>query len=196
MEFDDILKRRYSCRSYTNKEVNDKILLKILTNAVLAPNSGNLQAWRFIVVKDEAKREEIALACTNQKWMTQAPVHIIILEDLNYVKLHYKKRAELYCIQDSSLAASNIILTAASLNLDTCFVSAFNESMLSRILKIPEGLIPYGIITLGYSKDKPENKKRNSLDGVVFFESYGNKSQDKSIFPLSKFKSKLIKHTK
>jgi nitroreductase len=195
MEFDDVLKRRYSCRSYMNKEVNDKILLRILTNAVLAPNSGNLQAWRFIIVKDENKREEIAVACIDQKWMTQAPVHIIILEDLNYVKLHYKKRAELYCIQDSSLAAGNIMLTAASLNLDTCFVSAFDESMLNRILKIPEGLMPYCVITLGYSKDKAENKKRSSLDNMVFFESYGNKS-DKNIFPLSKLKSKLIKHTK
>ena len=211
MEFNEILKRRYSCRSYNNKKVKDDDLNLILNNAILAPNAGNLQAWRFIVVKDDVKREQIATACLQQKWMFQAPIHIIIAADVEYVKKNYGDKDQMYCIQDCTLAASNIILTATSLNLDTCFVSAFDKDMLKRALNIPENIIPYIVITLGYSDNNPEEKKRYNLSNMVFFDNYGSKMNDKSIFPLekqkqviqkqqrnlfNKIREKLIKHTK
>ena len=203
MDLDEILNRRFSCRAYKNKDVDDKRVLKILKNAMLSPNSGNIQAWRFIVVKNEGKREEIAIACLKQKWMTQAPVHIVILNDSKYSKAHYDKRGEIYGIQDCTLAASNMMLTASYLNLDTCFVSAFDEDMLKRALEIPKEVTPYVVITLGYGNEKQEGRKRYSYNINTFFEKYGNKEQGKGIFPLSKFKkdisnlkSKLVKHIK
>ncbi len=207
MELNELLKRRYSCRDYNKKKISEDDILKMLNNAVLAPNAGNLQSWKFVVISNETKKEEVAESCLEQKWMTKANVQIIVLEDLNYVKRHYGKRAELYCIQNSSLAASNIMITAASLNIDSCFVSAFDEEMLKRCLGISEGIVPYCVITLGYSNDKVEEKKRFALNNSVFFEKYGNKQLDKNILPLNetvkKLKSKigkkskkLIKHTK
>jgi len=189
MNLNEILKRRYSCRSYNNKEIKDKDLELILNNAVLAPNAGNIQAWRFVVVKDFKKREEVAIACLQQKWMTQAPIHIVICADLKYLKAHYHERGELYGIQDCTLAASNIMLTAASIGIDSCFISAFEEDMLKRALGIPDGIMPYVVITLGYSDDKPEEKKRYPLNMFVYFNNYGATTQDLSIFPV-KDKSK------
>ena len=47
------------------------------------------------------------------------------------------------------------------------------------------------ILTFGYSIEKAENKKRYTLDSVVYFNEYGNKSDDKGLFPLIKhFKKK------
>lgn len=193
MNFNDLLKRRYSCRTYTKKEIKDKDLAAILNNATLAPNAGNLQSWRFVVVKDQEKREQVATACLQQNWMAQAPVHIVISADLTYVKAHYSERSTLYAIQDCTLAASNILLTAASLGLDTCFVSAFDEDMLKRALAIPDTIMPYVVITLGYSNEKPEEKKRYHISTLTYFDSYGISQQDKSIFPLEKIKNKIIK---
>ena len=182
MEFNDVLKRRYSCRSYLNKEIHEKDIRHMLDNAIQAPNAGNLQPWRFIVVKNENKREEIANACLQQKWMTQAPLHIVIAGDLGYVKKHYGERGELYCIQDCTLAAGNILLTAASLKIDSCFVSAFDEDMLKRALDLPEHIKPYVVLTLGYSNLDVEEKKRYDINMVTSFEKFGDKQ--KSIFPL------------
>lgn len=200
MNLNEILKRRYSCRSYTNKNINDDKINEMLNNAILAPNAGNLQSWRFVVVKDENKREEIALACMQQKWMTQAPLHIVVLGDMGHLKKYYGNRAELYAIQDSALAAGNILITAASLDIDSCFISAFDEDMLKRCLNVPENIKPFVVLTLGYSNEKPEEKKRHHLSSLTFFESYGNSKQDKSIFPVKNksksFFNKLIKHAK
>ena len=192
MNFNDLLKRRYSCRAYLDKKVKDKDLTIILNNAILAPNAGNLQSWRFIVVKDKEKREEVAIACLQQNWMAQAPIFIVIMADLTYVNAHYGERSKLYAIQDCTLAAGNIILTAASLGLDSCFVSAFDEEMLKRALAIPNHIMPYVVVTLGYSNEKPEEKKRYHISTLTYFDSYGISQQDKSIFPLEKIKKKLF----
>ena len=172
-----------------------------------------------MVVKNENKRENIAIACLQQKWMTQAPVHIIIAADLSVMKKHYGERAEMYCIQDCTLAASNIMLTAADLDIDSCFVSAFDTEMLRRTVEFPENIIPYVVITLGYSNQRPEEKKRYGIRTSTFFETYSSllepyssRRQDNSMFPImtktqakmeqegkslmKKIKEKLVKHPK
>ena len=184
-----MLKRRYSCRSYIDKQIKDEDLALMLNNAILAPNAGNLQVWRFIVVKDKEKREKVAIACLQQKWMTQAPIQVVIAADLKYAKAHYGSRGETYAIQDCTLTASNILITAASLNIDSCFISAFDEDMLKRTLEIPNEIKPYIIITLGYSNEKPEEKKRYNLAMFTYFNNYGARMQDLSMFPV-KDKSK------
>ncbi len=200
MEFKEILNRRYSCKSYNDKEVKNNDVIQILENAILAPNAGNLQAWRFIIIRNEEKKQEVSIACLQQKWMNQASIFIAIAEDLEYVKLHYGKRSDLYCAQDSSLAASNIMSTAASLDLDSCFISAFDEGMLRNALSLPENLKPYCVITIGYGNKKSEEKKRRSLYDFVSFNTYGNKIQSKNSFSLKnktkKLVKKLTKHTK
>jgi len=197
MNLNETLKRRYSCRSYINKNIDDDKISELLNNAILAPNAGNLQSWRFVIVKEESKREEIATACLQQKWMVQAPLHIIILGDIGHLKKYYKERAELYSIQDCTLAAGNILITAASLDIDSCFISAFDEGMLKRALNVPENIKPFAVLALGYSNEKPEEKKRYDINTLTFFESYGNSRQDKSIFPIKNksksFFDKLIK---
>ena len=197
MNLNETLKRRYSCRSYINKNIDDDKISELLNNAILAPNAGNLQSWRFVIVKEESKREEIATACLQQKWMVQAPLHIIILGDIGHLKKYYKERAELYSIQDCTLAAGNILITAASLDIDSCFISAFDEGMLKRALNVPENIKPFAVLALGYSNEKPEEKKRYDINTLTFFESYGNSRQDKSIFPVKNksksFFDKLIK---
>ena len=197
MNLNETLKRRYSCRSYINKNIDDDKISELLNNAILAPNAGNLQSWRFVIVKEESKREEIATACLQQKWMVQAPLHIIILGDIGHLKKYYKERAELYSIQDCTLAAGNILITAASLDIDSCFISAFDEDMLKRALNVPENVKPFAVLALGYSNEKPEEKKRYDINTLTFFESYGNSRQDKSIFPIKNksksFFDKLIK---
>ena len=78
MEIADAIKQRCSVRKYKGKEVKIEDVLKLLNLAKEAPSSGNLQNWRFIVVTDEKKRKEISVACLNQSWMNEAPVHIVI----------------------------------------------------------------------------------------------------------------------
>jgi nitroreductase len=212
MDLFEVLEKRYSCRNYINKSINDEDIAKIINYASFAPSAGNLQQWQVIVVKNKEKRESLAIASLNQSWMKDAPIHLVILGNEEYVKKFYKVKGELYCKQDCAAFIENILLIATSLGIGSCWVGAFDNEMVKRELEIPDNLIPYSIITLGYSKEKnPNNKQRYRLWSFTFFDKYGNRSKDDSLIPMEKYipeikeksknifseiKNKLIKHSK
>jgi len=197
MDLFEVLEKRYSCREYLSRDVNDLDLSKILNYASFSPSAGNLQQWNLIVVKSKEKRESLAIASLNQSWMSQAPVHLVVLGNEEYVKKFYKIRGELYCKQDCAAFIQSILLIATDLGIDSCWVGAFDNEMLKRELEIPDNLVPYAIITLGYGKEKnPNHKNRYDINTFTFFEKYGNRSKDNSLLPLEKYVPEIQEKSK
>jgi len=191
MDLFKAIENRFSCRSYINKKIKENHLHKIMDAAIKAPNGGNLQAWRFIIVDDIIKKEELVKAALDQRWMSQAPILIVICGDLTNEKRFYKERAEEYLMQDCAVAAENLMLSATALKIRSCWVGAFDKNAVSRALKMPDNIVPYAIITLGYSDEKIKEKKRHGLDSVIYFNEFGNRDDGKGLFPLVKhFKKK------
>ena len=162
---------RFSCRTYKNKKISDKYLNRILEAGMNAPNAGNLQACNFIVIEKNEKKEDITKAALDQRWMMQAPLFVVICSDLKKLEKYYPDRHKLYAIQDTSLAAENIMIMAFSFDIKSCFISAFDEEAVRRILRLPDHVNPYCIITLGYSNEK-KSTKRNSLNYSLKINSY------------------------
>ena len=158
---------------YKNKKISDKDLNKILTAAINAPNAGNLQACKFILVDKQDIKEQLTKASLDQRWMTQAPIFIVVCSDLKKLKKYYPNKFKLYAIQDTSLASENLMIMAHALKIGSCFVSAFDEKSVKRILRLPDEVEAYCIITLGYPNEK-NTKKRSSLDLSLSFNRYGS----------------------
>jgi nitroreductase len=57
MELSEVMRTTFSCREWTDQPVSDETLHAILDMARFAPNGGNRQGWRVIVVKDRATRQ-------------------------------------------------------------------------------------------------------------------------------------------
>ena len=171
MNIKKAINERFSCRGYKSKRISDKDLNKILEAGINAPNAGNLQAWRFVVVNKEDVKEKITKASLDQRWMMQAPLFVVVCSDLKKLKTYYPDKFKLYAIQDTSIAAENMMLMAFSLNIKSCFISAFDEKAVKRILRLPDDTEAYAIITLGYSDEK-KSSKRNSLNYSLKFNSF------------------------
>ncbi|MAG52787.1 MAG: nitroreductase [Nanoarchaeota archaeon] len=185
METSKCIKERRSINNYLDKDVPLRLILELLDAAHQAPSSGNIQNWRFIIVKNKKTREEIAECCLSQTWMCQAPVHIVICSDREHISSFYEKHKNTYSIQNCAMAAQNLMLKAHSIKLGTCFVAGFSKMTMKRILEIKEGSEPEGIITVGYPAEKPTSK-RGLLENYTFFETYSNRRADKSLWPLNK----------
>jgi len=186
MDVFNVIKNRRSVRSFSDKGVGDEKIGKILEAASLAPSSGNIQNWQFIVVKDANKKEVIAEAC-RQNFLLEAPVIIVICDDKEKIELLFgEKGKEFYAIQNCALATENLLLAATGLDLATCFTAVFDEEAIKRELEVPENVSIDGVIALGYSKEK-ERGKRLPLKLKTYFEKFGNFIKP-SIFPLKKFK--------
>src|SRR3989338_7750896 len=100
MDTIECIKTRRSIRKYTSEAVEWEKVTLCIEAAKSAPSAGNLQNWKFVVVKQDAKRQAIAEACLQQYWMSQAPVHIVVFALPDRAVRFYGVRGErMYTIQ-------------------------------------------------------------------------------------------------
>ena len=170
------IESRYSCRSFKSKKPSMTVISQILEYAIKAPNAGNLHSFRFVIVDHEDLKLELAKACMDQLWIAQAPYVIVIYYDEVSLKKYYEKNAEKYGKQDASVVGAFISLLAKEFNLDSCFVSAFDEEEVSRITRVPDNVHPEVIIPIGYSdENKKKQEYRPSIDLLSFYNEFGKK---------------------
>lgn len=193
MDVKEAIVTRRSIRNYlVGKPVPNDIIAEILDIARFAPSSGNLQNWKVVIVSDPGKKEELSTAALKQKWITSAPVLLVVCNNLADVKRLYKDRGEfLYSIQNVAVFVQNILLVAKSFGLGTCWVGAFDPAAVRMVLKIPEDVEPDAIISLGYPAEEPETPLRKNVDQFSFFEDWDRAEKGFGVFPLEKHKFKV-----
>jgi len=179
MDVFECITTRRSIRKYKEVPVEWDKVGQILEAGRAAPSSGNVQNWKFIVVLDKPLREGLAEASFQQYWMIQAPVHIVIVEEPLKVKRHYGLRGEkLYSIQNCAAAAENMLLTAHSLGLGACWIGAFDEERVRRLLKIVDEARPQAIITVGYADEIPPAPPKFKMDNVAYINQWWGRIKD------------------
>lgn len=167
MEFFEALKSRHSIRTYQDKPVEESKLKSILEAANSAPSAGNLQAYEIFVVKDGQKKKLLSRAANDQDWITEAPIVLVFCSNPSRSSRKYGTRGEkLYSLQDATIAASYAQLAAHTLDLGVCWVGAFDEKDILKILGNPKSLIPVVIMPIGYPAGKPEITGRRRLDDI------------------------------
>ncbi len=169
-----VIENRRSTRKYLDRDVPDELLERMLDAARHAPSAGNLQPYEFIIVKNPETRKHIAEAC-NQPWMAEAPAHIVACTNIKIASMYEERGIKLYGIQDTALAAGNLMLAAESLGLRTCWVGAFGEAQVSILLHCPDYVRPAAIIALGYSDEKVKKPPKHGIDKYAHREKFGER---------------------
>jgi len=167
----DIIEKRKSIRSYKPQEVSEEDLNYVLEAFRKAPSAKNLQPWKLIVVKDRKKINDLAIACNNQTFLTQAPVLIVAcaLEDEAYGKMGgYMNSFPV----DIGIALEHLILAATERGLGTCWIGAFNEKMVKDVLDIPDNVRVVALTPLGYPAEEGRLRGRKSLSEIVCYDRY------------------------
>jgi len=169
MEFEEVIKKRRSIRSYEEKPVPQKVLLKILEAARLAPSAKNRQPWKFIVVKDKEKRKRIAEASYYQNFIAEAPIVIVAVAlEPDYIM---SCGVPAYPV-DLAIAVEHICLAACNEGLGTCWIGAFDQEKVKKILEIPEKYKVVALTPLGYPKHVPPPRPRKRLKDIVTFDKF------------------------
>ena len=179
METEECISTRRTVRKFKSTTVDMEKIGKILEAGRSAPSSGNIQNWMFIIVDDENKRKAIAEACFQQYWMAAAPVHLVVCIKPQEVKRHYGIRGErLYSIQNAAAATENMILMANSQGLGSCWVSAFDEDKVKRVISAPDNVRPQAIITLGYPDEQVPSPPKYPIEIVFYFNKWRGRIKD------------------
>lgn len=162
MDFNEVNKKRFSCRSFLDKKVLTSTLCEIVGDAILAPSAVNYQPTRFIIVENEDLIEKFKEA---SKYIFNAKSLIVLYYDSN-VSWKRGRDGKDYGIVDASLCAQNLMLSVTNHKLGTVFVGSFNEGLVKNILGLGETDCVVGIFPIGYIKEGKEHGSRYSIDDL------------------------------
>jgi len=166
MEFNQLIQDRRSVRAFRPDSVPDETVEALLAAAVRAPSAGNLQAWEFVVVRDSEARRRLARAAFEQTFIAQAPVVIVTCRNLERNTLRYGARGrDFYSLIDTSCASMLLLLAARDQGLGACFVGAYRDAEVCRILRLPGHIRPVGIIPIGHPAESPPRPEPAAAPG-------------------------------
>ncbi len=171
----DIIGQRREITSFRKEAIHPDILEQLLEAGYLAPSGNNLPSREFILVTKRGKLDELAETTPYVQWLYEATAAIVITGRPNISK---------YWLQDASIAAGFIWLTATDLGLGAAFGAVYHsedqieskrrEDLVCNGLNIPNDRRIIAIIGLGYPQEKPQAKKQLSRDQVVYYERFSN----------------------
>ena len=149
MELMDVLRERKSVRSYREDGVEQEKLEKVLEAARIAPSWQNKQCWSFIVVSDKELIKK--LGGNINGWLKDAPLTIVACGD---PRQSGDRNGVQYYLVDVSIAMQQLVLAATDLGLGTCWLGAFDETVVRQTLGIPDGIKVVAMTPLGYPTEK------------------------------------------
>lgn len=179
MDFNEVIKKRYSVRNFKNKPVEPEKLMSILDTGRLAPSAVNFQPWYFIVVGESSERESLDEVYP-RPWFKTAPVVVIICADHQQSWKRGRDGKDFADI-DAALAIDHMTLQAVNLGLGSCWVCNFDNEKCRSILQLPEYIEPIALLPIGYPNDNPSPKNRKSLEEIVFRGKFGARNERLSV---------------
>jgi nitroreductase len=160
-----IFKRR-SIRKYTADVVSDDIIKKLLEAGMSAPSAGNQQPWQFVVVKDKAMLAKLADASPYGKMTKEASVAIVVCGDLRL------ERHAGFWVQDCSAATENILIEVEDNQLGAVWIGVYPReervAAIRDILHIPDHVIPFALIPVGYPAETKVTPSRYDASRVHY----------------------------
>lgn len=174
MEFTTVIKTRRSVRTYVDKPIPEEVLNRILEAGRLAPSACNIQPWRLVVVKDAAIRKQLADLAHHQHFVAKAPVVIVCCgkryeQSYNWISDH------LYLI-DLGIVIEHLVLAARNEGIGTCWIGAFQDQPIKKLLRIPADYDVVMLLPLGYPVSADQfttTTERLPLGQIVFREQFG-----------------------
>jgi len=134
VEFKEVIRKRYSCKKYSTKQVEDEKLSAILEAGRLAPTAKNLQEQHVYVVQSAEALLKIDAATPCRYG---APTVLVVAFDKNNVFTYPGEKRD-SGIEDATIVATHMILAAADEGVDSCWLNFLDPEKLAESLGLPE----------------------------------------------------------
>lgn len=158
----ELFRHQRAIRNFTDEDVPDELVEKVLTAAIHAPSGSNTQPWHFIVIRDPSVKqaisevyEEARATYTSPRTsvggprqpLSAAPVLIVAC-----VNTPASGRAGFQTGASIYPSVQNLMLAARALGLGTVLTTLHRrrKAQLHEILGIPDHIESAAIIPLGW----------------------------------------------
>ncbi len=192
----DAIENRRSIKHFEPKHrMSDAEVEQLMHSAILSPTSFNMQNWRFVAVRDEAKRQEIQAAAWGQSQVSEASLLLLLCADLKahdksperywanapqetqnalvpMITKFYQGNEQLQrdeAMRSIGIASQTIMLAAKAMGYDSCPMIGFDPSKVAQIINLPQDHEVGLMLTIGKAL-KPANPRGGQLPlKEVFF---------------------------
>ncbi|MHC4728800.1 MAG: nitroreductase family protein [Planctomycetota bacterium] len=164
----DIIRKRYSCRAYHEKPVEQAKLDQLFEAARLAPSAINTQDWRFVVVIDNQIKCQLAQTTNRPEVFEKAGAIIAACSNSDHIMRCGQPIAPI----DVAIALEHIALQATELGLGTCWIGSFKTEKVRTILSIPDDIQIIELMTVGYPADTPKQANREPVEKIVCYDKW------------------------
>lgn len=172
MEFEKVIKDRFSVRKFKNTPLSDEVIGKILNAGYIAPTGCNFQPQRILVLNTDEALTKLK-SCTKCHFDAPCAMLICYNKDESWVRPY---DGALSAPIDASIVTTHLMLAAQNLGVGTCWVMHFNPSAMKETFNIPENIIPEALLVMGYPhEDSIPNERHEqfrSLDEIVLYDSF------------------------
>jgi len=165
----EVIRKRQSVRSYQDKEIPEEILNEILETGRLAASASNRQDMKLLVIKDRHLKQKLVPACRDQKFIGEASVVIVgCATNPERIMLCGEHSYPI----DLAIALDHMSIQAVALGLGTCWIGAFYQDEVKKILMIPKGVRVVALMPLGFPKELRSKAARKPLSEIVCYDKY------------------------
>ena len=173
-----------SIRKYSDKDVSEELLNRLLSEASRTQTMGNMQLYSVVVTRSKEMKAKLAPAHFNQPMVTEAPVVLTVCADFNRASRWCRcRKAEpgydnflsfINAATDALLYTQTFCNLAEEEGLGLCFLgtTVYMPQMIIDALNLPQLVMPVATITLGWPAEQPPLTDRLPLESFVHGETY------------------------
>ena len=169
MEFREVIRKRYSCKKYSERQVEQEKLDAILEAGRLAPTAKNLQEQRVYVVRDP---ETLAKIDSVTPCRYGAPTVLVVAFNKNNVFTYPGGKRD-SGVEDATIVATHMILAAADVGVDSCWLNFLDPDAAAETLGLPENEEVLMVMDLGYAAEGagplPNHDSRKEIGETVSY---------------------------
>ena len=180
----ETINTRRSIRKYSDKDVSEELLNRLLSEASRTQTMGNMQLYSVVVTRSKEMKAKLAPAHFNQPMVTEAPVVLTVCADFNRASRWCRcRKAEpgydnflsfINAATDALLYTQTFCNLAEEEGLGLCFLgtTVYMPQMIIDALNLPQLVMPVATITLGWPAEQPPLTDRLPLESFVHGETY------------------------
>ena len=155
--YEMIITRR-SIRKYKDARLDDALLKKLIRAGCYAPSAMKKLPWRFVIIDDRKILDGLTEIHPGSQMLKGAHQAVLVCGDSDAAHTWE------YMMLDLSACTQNILLAAHAEGIGGCWIGIYHREermdYLRKACSLPENIIPFALISLGYPDEKKEAPER------------------------------------
>ena len=184
------LETRRTIRQYSDREVSEELLTRLMTAASRTQTMGNLQLYSVVVTRSQDMKLRLAPAHFNQPMVTAAPVVLTVCADFHRTTRWCEERqarpgyGNFLSFQNAAIDALLYTQTLCNLmdeeGLGSCYLgtTVYMPQTIIDVLQLPQLVMPVATLTVGWPAEEPALTDRLPVESFVHAETYHDYSAE------------------